>query len=456
MPLPKREKDEEAQKFMSRCMTSEVMSEEYPNQKQRVALCIQQSRAEADIFDLKKMVEEEVFYASYKESVEDSAEELTESNLVVPEEDEWIDLGLESEEVEVASLWDNIRKKKEREGKKYKPAKPGDKDRPQKDAWDRAKGAEYQGKTVKLNKPFRTSKGPKKFSVYVKNEKGNVVKVNFGDPNMEIKRDDPKRRKNFRSRHKCDNPGPKYKARYWSCRMWSSPTVTQMTKSEKEDSQEPEHTEAQTPDLMLKPGVKHILKKEDKDYERGLIIEVNEDGSYNVAYWFDKPEPYPIEVIVDGKSVAKDGKQIKLNFHPEIDKTDALQYGKPKKNDPRKTPAKPSERKKGSKKNKPKSASKPNESIKFGKKTEDSLKELVSKHNAKGKGPSATLGMLKAVYRRGAGAFSTSHAPKMSRHGWAMARVRAFLYLLRNGRPSNPNYKQDNDLLPSSHKRSSK
>ena len=56
-----------------------------------------------------------------------------------------------------------------------------------------------------LNKPFRTPKGPKKFSVYVKNEKGNVVKVNFGDPNMEIKRDDPDRRKNFRARHNCDN-----------------------------------------------------------------------------------------------------------------------------------------------------------------------------------------------------------------------------------------------------------
>ena len=71
-----------------------------------------------------------------------------------------------------------------------------------------------------LNKPFRTPKGPKKFSVYVKNEKGNVVKVNFGDPNMEIKRDDPNRRKNFRARHNCDNPGPKTKARYWSCRQW--------------------------------------------------------------------------------------------------------------------------------------------------------------------------------------------------------------------------------------------
>ena len=71
-----------------------------------------------------------------------------------------------------------------------------------------------------LNKPFRTPKGPKKFSVYVKNEKGNVVKVNFGDPNMEIKRDDPNRRKNFRARHNCDNPGPKTKARYWSCYQW--------------------------------------------------------------------------------------------------------------------------------------------------------------------------------------------------------------------------------------------
>ena len=74
-----------------------------------------------------------------------------------------------------------------------------------------------------LNKPFRTSKGPKKFSVYVKNEKGNVVKVNFGDPNMEIKRDDPARRKSFRARHQCDtNPGPRWKAKYWSCKMWES------------------------------------------------------------------------------------------------------------------------------------------------------------------------------------------------------------------------------------------
>ena len=80
---------------------------------------------------------------------------------------------------------------------------------------------EYQGRKVKLNDPFRTPKGPKKFSVYVKNDKGNVVKVNFGDPNMEIKRDDPKRRKAFRDRHDCANKTDKTSAGYWSCRMWA-------------------------------------------------------------------------------------------------------------------------------------------------------------------------------------------------------------------------------------------
>lgn len=93
-------------------------------------------------------------------------------------------------------------------------------------------------KGKKLNKPFRTPGGPKKFSVYVKNEKGNVVKVNFGDPNMEIKRDDPGRRKNFRARHNCANPGPKTKARYWSCKMWSKKSVTKVTKGDEENTEE--------------------------------------------------------------------------------------------------------------------------------------------------------------------------------------------------------------------------
>ena len=90
--------------------------------------------------------------------------------------------------------------------------------------------AAEKNKGKKLNKPFRTPGGPKKFSVYVKNEKGNVVKIEFGDPNMEIKRDDPGRRASFRARHNCDNPGPKYKARYWSCKFWSAKSVTDLMK----------------------------------------------------------------------------------------------------------------------------------------------------------------------------------------------------------------------------------
>ena len=73
-------------------------------------------------------------------------------------------------------------------------------------------------KSVKLNKIQRG--GSKKFYVYTRNDKGNVVKVSFGDPGLSIKRDDPERRKSFRARHNCDNPGPKWKARYWSCRQW--------------------------------------------------------------------------------------------------------------------------------------------------------------------------------------------------------------------------------------------
>lgn len=83
--------------------------------------------------------------------------------------------------------------------------------------------AEYDGRKVTLNKPFRSTDKKKKFYVYVKNEKDNVIKLGFGDPNMEIKRDDPGRRKNFRARHQCDtDPGPKYKARYWSCKFWAA------------------------------------------------------------------------------------------------------------------------------------------------------------------------------------------------------------------------------------------
>jgi hypothetical protein len=78
--------------------------------------------------------------------------------------------------------------------------------------------AEYQGRKVKLGKPMAGD--VKKFKVYVKNPKGNVVKVNFGQKGVKIKKNNPARRKSFRARHNCANPGPRHKARYWSCRKW--------------------------------------------------------------------------------------------------------------------------------------------------------------------------------------------------------------------------------------------
>jgi len=93
-------------------------------------------------------------------------------------------------------------------------------------AWGELPEEDKSGK--KLNNP--TSGDVKKYKVYVKNDKGNVVKVEFGDPNMSIKRDDPARRKAFRARHGCDTPGPKWKAKYWSCKFWSTKSVTDLMK----------------------------------------------------------------------------------------------------------------------------------------------------------------------------------------------------------------------------------
>jgi hypothetical protein len=129
-------------------------------------------------------------------------------------------------------LWANIHKKR-KEGRPMR--KKGEKGAPTPAQLKRAQGeeleeaelnewgeveeaAEYQGRKVTLNKP--TKGDVKKSKVYVKNEKGNVVKVEFGDPNMQIQKDIPARRKSFRARHNCDNPGPKWKARYWSCKAW--------------------------------------------------------------------------------------------------------------------------------------------------------------------------------------------------------------------------------------------
>jgi hypothetical protein len=316
MPIPPRRKDEQKDNFVSRCMSNETMKKEYPDEKQRVAICIQQATADCNCIEA----------ADFQMQIEAYGyeEELNEDNFYVPTAAEYVDFGETIEEWDCAAekpgLWENIRKKKEREGKNYKPAKPGDPDRPSKDAWKKAqsgsgdemaieqiqkmhdqlmsvvmklklmeiefqdwtkdmiskaeiyvqnvfdfvtyyepgkyedeyveespemeneddmeteskfqykdpvtqeiytynrrgvyekngnplifvgKAAEYQGRKVTLNKPFRTPSGPKKFAVYTKNESGNVVIVRFGDPNMKIK-------KNI----------PKWKSRYWACKSW--------------------------------------------------------------------------------------------------------------------------------------------------------------------------------------------------------------------------------------------
>lgn len=97
---------------------------------------------------------------------------------------------------------------------------------------DEVEKAEYQGKEVTLNKPRRLRGGKKKFEVFVM-DGDKVKRVTFGDPNMEIRRDDPKARANFRSRHSCDTATDKTSARYWACRAWESDTtVTELTKTD--------------------------------------------------------------------------------------------------------------------------------------------------------------------------------------------------------------------------------
>lgn len=87
--------------------------------------------------------------------------------------------------------------------------------------WNVLTEAEYKGRKVQLGKPFLTPDGPKKRAVYVKNAKGNVVKVNFGQKGVAIKKHLPGHRKSYRARHHCDtNPGPRWKANYWSCKFW--------------------------------------------------------------------------------------------------------------------------------------------------------------------------------------------------------------------------------------------
>ena len=280
-------KNENINNYISRCLNDKNIIKGYPDFDRRLEYVINKAVSSLN------GVEAADFMFYFNEL--GNEEELTEHNIYIPKQSEYIHIeGEIYEEVDLSiakpGLWDNIRKKKQREGKNYKPAKPGDKDRPDPEAWkkaqsndsamaveqiqkmhdqlmaivkkiesmdvefeewtkdmiskaeiyiqnvydfvsyyepgkyeeeDESEASEYQGRKVTLNKPFRTPDGPKKFSVYVKNDKGNIVKVNFGDPNMKIKKNIPERRKSFRARHHCDtNPGPRYKARYWACKAW--------------------------------------------------------------------------------------------------------------------------------------------------------------------------------------------------------------------------------------------
>ena len=277
MPLPSKKDGEKPGAFIARCMSDIKTNKEYPDQKQRTAVCM--SRACEGMTHL----EAADFQINFEEY--GFTEEVSEDNWYCPAEAEYEDWGEDTEEWDLSvakpGLWENIRRKKEREGKNYKPAK-----------------TEKEGR----------------------------------------------------------------------------PTQDQLKRAQSYVDAYAEHAEA------------------------------------------DKPGP----------------------------------------KDPRRTPAPKKDQKKGSKKNKPDSAKDSKSKITFSKEVTAQLSAKVKEHNSKGKGSKATLGMLKAVYRRGAGAFSTSHAPKMSRHGWAIARVNAFLKLLRSGRPSNPKYTTDNDLLPKGHPRAGK
>ena len=288
-------------------------------------------------------------------------EELTEANFIIPEEEDYVDFGEETEEVDVAGLWENIRKKKEREGKNYRPAQPGDKDRPTKEALKKAQGA------------FKY-KDPVTGELFYFERRGNYKKngrmLSFVSKAEEVSKD------------VFDNPG-------------------------------------EAMERAKELGLDDVHSHKNKEGKN---------------------------VFMPGKDHAEYMKAIKS-------KADYTEADKPGKNDPRRTPAPKKDQKKGSKKNKPDSAKDKSGKITFSKEVTKQLENKVKEHNAKGKGSKATLGMLKAVYRRGAGAYSTSHAPKMSRHGWAIARVNAFLTLLRTGKPSNSAYTTDNDLLPKGHPR---
>src|SRR6056300_883402 len=138
MPIPSKKKDEDKTAFMSRCMSDPTMKSEYSNNDQRTAICISKATEGLDYVEAGDFAH---YFNTYGYT-----EEITEDNFYVPEESEYEDWGEETQEWDWAAerpgLWENIRKKKEREGKNYKPAKKGDPDRPDPEAWKKAQCGE--------------------------------------------------------------------------------------------------------------------------------------------------------------------------------------------------------------------------------------------------------------------------------------------------------------------------
>lgn len=190
--MPSPSEGESQKEFVSRCMDDSKAKGDFPDSEQRYAFCI--NTYEDSDFTASIETVEALQYDKPKKGHPRSSAKAKEDDTMNDEEfyyyelAEYEDWGIESDIIELSA-------------------------------------AEYKGRKVKLNKPFRTQGGPKKFAVYVQNSSGRVIIVRFGDPNMEIKRDDPKRRKAFRDRHDCANKKDKTKAGYWSCRQWSTNKV---------------------------------------------------------------------------------------------------------------------------------------------------------------------------------------------------------------------------------------
>tara|TARA_B100000287_G_scaffold98214_1_gene90285 strand:+ start:150 stop:1001 length:852 start_codon:yes stop_codon:yes gene_type:complete len=242
--------------------------------------------------------------------------------------------------------------------------------------------SEYQGKKVTLNDPKRSSDGKKKFYVYVKNEKGNVIKLGFGDPNMEIKRDDPARRKSFRARHNCDDPGPKWKARYWSCYQWRAGAKVDEAQGPCWDGYEQRG--------MKKKGNKMVPNcvpvgegvKQDKEIK-------DREGTQPAKYYAKDAE---------GDEMSKSTKQARAR-HFEKKKSGPAPGDKGAKTKPSK------------------------HTLKYKQMFGEAIEGLKKKAEKSG----ISYSILKKVYDRGMAAYKTGHRPGTTAQQWAFARVNSFI-----------------------------